>query len=130
MTAYTREMLVNEALSVLGVVGAGQTADSEDQEKVDDRVEALLEELAARDVVTVADDDDIAPAQFGALAELLANECAPSFGLPKNSNVKEAAEDRLKTVNRRGRLSDLKSTIDIAVTAPPGLSLARWSRGG
>lgn len=130
MTTYTRSMLVNEALQVLQVVGAGQAADSEDQERVDDKVEALLAELEARDIVSVSDVADIAPEHFNPLAELLANECAPSFGLPKSPGMKEAAEDRLRIVTRRGSMSDMRLKVDVAVTAPPGLSLARWTRGG
>lgn len=100
MNQLGRAELINEALRILLVLGSGQSADSEDAQRVDARVDPLFAELSARDVVTVADDEDIEPAYFGALAELLANECAPAFGQARDAATRSAVEERLKAMVR------------------------------
>ena len=97
----TRDALVAEALTELFADGgAGQSPDAEDRDAVDRKVDGLLEELSARGIVTVANDAEIPPEWFGPLAELLANECAPRFGRPKNTALREDAEARLKVMTR------------------------------
>jgi hypothetical protein len=97
----TREQLVAEALTELFADGgAGQSPDAEDRDAVDRKVDGLIEELAARGIVTVANDAQIPPEWFGPLAELLANECAPRFGRSKSAALREDAEARLKVMTR------------------------------
>ena len=97
----TRDALVAEALTELFADGgAGQSPDAEDRDAVDRKVDGLIEELAARGIVTVANDEQIPPEWFGPLAELLANECAPRFGRPKSTALREDAEARLKVMTR------------------------------
>ena len=129
MTTYTRQMLINEAFSYL-FPSTGQSPEDEDSDKIDLKVDALLEELSARGVVDIADVSDIEPQYFMPLAECLANQCAPSFALPKNPAVQEAAEDRLRIMVNRG--GETKLTIDPALQRrrANGLSLARWRQGG
>jgi len=102
MAAFkTRAELVAEALTELFADGgSGQSPDAEDRDAVDRKVDGLVEELAARNIVTVANDAQIPPEWFGPLAELLANECAPRFGRPKNAALREDAEARLKVMTR------------------------------
>jgi len=97
----TRAQLVAEALTELFADGgAGQSPDAEDQDAVERKVDGLIEELAARNIVTVANDDQIPAEWFGPLAELLANECAPRFGRAKSAALREDAEARLKVMTR------------------------------
>ena len=99
----TRAELISEALTELFADGGtGQAPDAEDQDAVDRKVDALIEELAARNIVTVADTDAIPAEWLGPLAELLANECAPRFGRPKSPALREDAEARLKVMTRLG----------------------------
>ena len=97
----TREELVAEALTELFADGgSGQSPDAEDRDAVDRKVDGLIEELAARNIVTVASDAQIPPEWFGPLAELLADACAPRFGRPKSVALREDAEARLKVMTR------------------------------
>jgi hypothetical protein len=93
--AKTRVNLVNRALEKLLVVGAGQTADSEDVEKVNDAVTAVLEGLSDDQIFTVADEDDIQESAFEWIAEVLAMAVAPDFGQPADIQRREYAEKRL-----------------------------------
>ena len=96
----TREQLVAEALTELFADGgSGQSPDAEDRDAVDRKVDGLIEELAARNIVTV-NDAQIPPEWFGPLAELLADACGPRFGRPKNAALREDAEARLKVMTR------------------------------
>ena len=102
MTVFkTRAELVAEALTELFADGgSGQSPDAEDRDAVDRKVDGLIEELAARNIVTVADEAQIPPEWFGPLAELLADACAPRFGRPKSVALREDAEARLKVMTR------------------------------
>jgi hypothetical protein len=96
----TREELVAEALTELFADGgSGQSPDAEDRDAVDRKVDGLIEELAARNIVTVTD-AQIPTEWFGPLAELLADACGPRFGRPKNAALREDAEARLKVMTR------------------------------
>jgi hypothetical protein len=119
---------VNRAYGVL-FPSTGQSPEAEDSAKIDEHVDALVEELSALGVVEVPDVDDIEAAHFIALSELLANAVAYHFSLPPNPGMIEDAKERLRVMTRRGGVSDNKLTPDIALTAPRGLSLARWRNG-
>lgn len=80
-TTKTRSDLVNQALRNLEVIGAGQAPSAEDYTAVDAHVDATLAQLAARDIVTVGDADEIPVEWFQPLAVLLANDAAMEFGL-------------------------------------------------
>lgn len=104
-----RKALVNRALRVLNVVPAGQTAETEDFDVVDELVEPLLARLNAEKItyhvdaegnVTQLDDPDAIPAKaFMDVAILLAAAAATDFGLaalPQDDPAK--SEVRLRTV--------------------------------
>jgi hypothetical protein len=93
--AKSRTNLVNRALEKLLVVGAGQTADSEDVEKVDAIVTSVLEALSADQIYTVADEDDIEESAFEWIAEVLAVASASDFGQAPDFARREYAEKRL-----------------------------------
>jgi hypothetical protein len=130
-TTYTRTMLANEALDILQRNGLGQSPDAEDTQKIDTKIDALLAELSARQIVDVPDAEDIEPAYFNSIAELLANEAAPNFGLPKNPVMKDAAEERLKIMVNNSPPSSKTLGVDasLPVGRRQGLSLARWTSG-
>jgi hypothetical protein len=130
-TTYTRVILANEALDILQRVGLGQSADAEDTAKITLKIDALLAELSERTIVDIPDSDDIPPAYFNALAELLANEAAPNFGGQKNPAVREAGEERLKVMVNNSPASN--KTLGVDASLPTGgrvgLSVASWTSG-
>lgn len=130
MTTYTSDMLAAEALANLfRDGGAGQSPEAEDIEYVKARISAVLDRLAAKNIVTIPDVEDIEPAYFLNLAELVAIECAPKFGGQKSLEMRDNAEEELRVMVRRS--DGRKLRVDPALTpGPASLSLARWSRGG
>jgi hypothetical protein len=97
----TRENLVNRALSNLGALPAGQTANDEEYDQVDALVTPVLESLSARDIYYVADEAAIPDEAFIALGHCLAWACAPEFGLHNDaalSTLSERAELKLKVI--------------------------------
>lgn len=130
-TTYTRLMLVDEALATLfSDGGTGQSPDPEDVDFVDSRIDALLAELSARNIVTVSDPTDIDPAIFMPLAELLADYCATKFGQQRNAATRLDAEDRIQIVNTRSDVDQFKLKTDPALSGRRiGLTVSRWTRG-
>lgn len=129
MSTITRSQLVELAAEELGVLGAGQSLDSEDQTKIDGRIDGLIAELSSRGIVDIANDEEIPSEMSGPLATCLAVECALTFGKPKDVGAREDAEGRLKTIERRREPTLLK--VDYALRSyPPGMSYQRWLRGG
>ena len=104
MATKTRSDLIEQALKVLGVLAAGQSAEAEDFDAVDDYIDSLLAELSARDLVTVDDPEAIDETVFLPVSILLAGEACQEFGLaslptsPQNPDPIAAAEKRLREV--------------------------------
>lgn len=130
-TTYDRTALAGEALSNLFKDGGtGQSPEDEDILYVDSRIDAMLEDLSGRNVVSITDPDDIPPAYFLALGEILADVCAPKFNRPRNPAMRLDAEDRLKTVVNNTPAVNKTLKVDPALRrGATGLSLARWTRG-
>lgn len=101
MADKTRDDLVTQALVNLKVIGSGQDPDADDSATVDGKVDGLLAELETRGIVSVPDSDSIPVEFFNPLAELLANEAAPAFGMAKDAGMREDAETRLKIMTRQ-----------------------------
>lgn len=97
-TEKTRDELVDRALKKLLMIGAGQSPEAEDQETVDDMVDAVLADLAERGVVYVGNPEAIPVAIFEHLADCLAQAAAPDFGLPRDASVIAFAEGRLRVI--------------------------------
>lgn len=76
----SQEDLVNEALDKLGVTSGADSVNSEDYEKVAKKVDPMIRELAALNIVYIADEDNIPGEFFDALAAILAGKCAANFG--------------------------------------------------
>ncbi|MFA7238430.1 MAG: hypothetical protein WC058_16360 [Phycisphaeraceae bacterium] len=80
MATKTRAELVQAALEEIKVLAAGQSPSSEDSDKVERALEPMLAELAAREIVYIADSDEIPNAVFGPLTRRLGAEIAGAFG--------------------------------------------------
>lgn len=103
MTTKTREELVNRALvKLFADGGAGQSPDPEDQATVDGAVDGVLGDLSARDVVEVANDEEIPVEWFEDLAELLKQAVAEDFGRAKDDAKVFRAEVSLRQKNAGG----------------------------
>lgn len=80
--------LYDRSLQLLGVAASGQAPASEDYQTLRDTLAPLLEELrvteAANIVLTANNEEatDIPSECFGPLSVILANDAAPSFGIP------------------------------------------------
>lgn len=93
---YDRDELVTEAAEKLTIVGAGQSLDAEDGNKIDGKIDALIEQLSADDVVDIPDVAEIPARYFDALAELLANVSATKFGMAYSEDKKRVFEGHLR----------------------------------
>ena len=110
MTTKTRAQLVNEAADCLEIVPTGNSLAAEDGAKIDEKVDSLLERLAADEVVDIADANEIPACYFDALGELLANNCATKFGKKYSEEVKTVFERQLRrTVAPRATLEVLRT---------------------
>lgn len=74
------QQLINEALSRLGVLAAGQPTDPEDFSYVQSLVDPVLRKLNQLDIVPVADQNNIPGAWLTDLADILAGEACTKFG--------------------------------------------------
>lgn len=130
-TTKTRAALVGMAADELGLTSDGATLEAETSNKIDGRLDGLLGELAAREVVYIPNDDEIPIEVSGPLAELLANECAGAFGQPRKTEAERMMiEDRLKVVVQRVPPSRPYLEVDRALQGRGGhLTASRWSRG-
>lgn len=75
----TRAELVEHALRVLGQIGEGQNPGADDVAAMDALVDPTLLELAEREIVTIADPDEIPSEAFLSLGYILALKAAPVF---------------------------------------------------
>jgi hypothetical protein len=94
----TRDDLVNRALKNLGALPAGQTANQEEYDQVDELVEPTMEQLAARDIFHVPDLSAIDDAAFLWLAICLAWSASPEFGNADIVMPLDYAEAQLKVI--------------------------------
>lgn len=103
----TRLELINEALGVLLNLPAGAPFSDEDIATVGGYVDPLLFELAADEVVYIADSDEIPSEYFLSLQGLLASRAGPRYGSGRDLE----AEKRLKADLRR--LGASKPTYEV-----------------
>jgi hypothetical protein len=108
--ALTRLTLARRALEKLMVVGTGQTADDEDVEHVDGRFDAMTADLEAREVLAVPDQDDIDPAVYEWLADIMADTVAPDFGVSSDGSRRTRAEQMLKKIGAAQATSEPQYT--------------------
>ncbi len=92
---------MNRALSNLGALPAGQTANDEEYDQVDALVLSVVDSLAARDIYYVADATAIPEEAFIQLGQCLAWACASEFGAQGDValfTMKQQAEIELKVM--------------------------------
>jgi hypothetical protein len=80
--------LVNETLANLGVLVAGQTADVEDFNYVNEKLDAVLRKLSDLEVCDIPDQNNIPGQWYSDLADILAGECCTKFGSSGDEYVK------------------------------------------
>ncbi len=121
MTTKTRRELIDQALDNLGVLVIGQAPSDEDVSKIDGRLDAVLELLAARDIVYVPDAGAPGPPTGGEielsiflpLADILAWRCAGAFNLAGEPSLKvlnDQAEEDLLIIGRPARTRQFLKT--------------------
>lgn len=77
----TRANLVERALRALGQVGEGQNPGADDVATVDALVDPTLLELQEREIVTIAEPNEIPSEGFLSIAAILALKAAPEFSV-------------------------------------------------
>lgn len=88
----TQNDLINQALSNLGVLSAGQPTDPEDFSYVQTSLDGIVRKLQALEIVNIPDINNIPGVYFQDFADIVAGECATKFGA--------TAEDVAKLVNK------------------------------
>lgn len=78
----SRNELISAVLDRLGVTAAGQPIEAEDSAKVDDHLDAALEQMAAERIAYVGDPDSIPLPVFGPAAVYVADFVDEVFGKP------------------------------------------------
>lgn len=105
MATRTQADLITQILVELGVVPEGMAAEAEDIARVQGNLPSLFEQIAGREIVYVADPQNIPGAWFNSLAVVCAYEMRNIFGLSGESlaKLKDAnfeAIGYLKAMNR------------------------------
>ena len=93
----TRAELITRTLKVLGVWQAGQDLPPEDYHAIDEDLDSHLAAMARADVYTVDDANNIPDEAMTEIANYLANEFAPVFGI---------AGEELAQLQQRAALAD------------------------
>src|ERR1700721_2440673 len=91
----TRGDLITETLATLGVLSAGQPPDPEDYNYVGEKLDAVIRELAALEIVYAADIGTLGQAGSGnipgmwftSISDILAGECAQKFGATPDDQI-------------------------------------------
>ncbi len=106
-TTRARADLVTEALANLGVLAAGQMPAAEDYAFVDEKLESIMDGLAAREIVYVPDLSAIPNPWFDSLAAIVAYACRSKFGITGDDlqtlTINNAEAERNLKVMTRGR---------------------------
>lgn len=80
--------LVNEVLANLGVLVAGQTADVEDFNYVNEKLDAIFRKLNALEICVIPDPSAIPGVWFSDLADIVAGETCTKFGVSDSDYTK------------------------------------------
>lgn len=99
--AKTLQELETEAFAILTGMDPTSSPAAEDLAVIETYVDPLLEQLAADEIVYIADRNSIPESVFLPLARLLANVCGPRFGSPMNDEARRTDEELLKRLYRQ-----------------------------
>jgi len=101
MATITRRELIEQAATKVGALGAGQALEVEDLNVIDSYCTQLFDQLAEDEILTVGDDDAIPASWAPYLSSLLANLIAPDYGMPFQTDAKQAYEAILRRLVRQ-----------------------------
>jgi hypothetical protein len=106
----TRAELVNEALTILGGLPAGQEAEPEDYDHVNDKVPSVLDHLSRNDIAVVST-SGIGEAEFLHVAAVLAYFSRGYFGITGQEGAellaaRLQAENDLRDLNADDTLNE------------------------
>jgi hypothetical protein len=113
--AKTKDDLIKEALQSVGALGVGQSPSAEDRQDVETRIQPLIADLYARQVIYIANTDEIEDAIFPHLVVLLTEYCAPKFGRATDAAAIKFAESLLRTIARIGKGTGQVLRVDSAL---------------
>lgn len=94
----TRAQLRERAGKNLAIIEPGEALSAEDAETFDGLIDPLVAQLAADEIVFIANTEEIELEYFLPLARLLANVAGPDFGSPINEPAKLADETELRRI--------------------------------
>ena len=122
----TRAELIQQIAFVLGILGDGQTLESDAQSRIDERIGPVTLSLATRNIVDISNIEALPAEYFLDLADCVADACAGVFGKARDPGMLAAAEDRLAAMARISPASKDTLDVDGAVLRSPALTYARW----
>lgn len=93
-----RAQLKAEVGDLLALTEPGEALSSEDDSKIDGKIDPLLALLSADEIVDISNPEEIELKYFEPVARLLANICGPSFGSPINEDAKATDEATLRRI--------------------------------
>lgn len=101
MGTKTERELVNRVLSDLSVSSAGNEAEVEDFDDIQQRVETIVAELNVRKVAYVPDTDQIPDELFESLVEYIIAKAGPGYGRAVVGQLDlQVIEDRMREICR------------------------------
>jgi hypothetical protein len=98
--AKTRTDLIRRSLEVLGVLAAGQSPSAEDVSAISDNLQPVVDELAADEIVYIADLESIDDALFLSLAVCVADAMSDDFGVTLPLGKAADAKAKLLRIGR------------------------------
>jgi hypothetical protein len=109
-TYSNREDLIRTTLNELKVTSYGTPPSAEEHDAIDKRIDGILAELSARNIVTVSDTDFIPVEILTPLSQVLARHVGSQFSVMADELDKMfgpemhpfSPESRLRSINRSG----------------------------
>lgn len=127
--SINRAQLVELAADELNLSSVGQTLAVEDSEKIDARIDPLIDNLAVRGVIYLGSTEDFADSISEPLSILLADSCAKIFGKPRDPVTRDRIEEELRVIARRAPATNKYLGTDPAMQSTGPYSYNRWLRG-
>ena len=122
----TRTRLVEMAAEELLIASVGQSLAVEDAERIDARLDGLLDNLNSRGIIYLGDSEAIPEAVANAVSILLADNCAVAFGQPRKPAEVAMREDELRVISRRMTPTKKYLTVDDALKPSAGYTYQRF----
>jgi hypothetical protein len=100
--AYTQDELAREVVAEMFSLASGQPANPEDLSRVNFRLPGVIAELTDLNIMYIVDAASVPDGAFNSVVTYAAQVLAPNFGLPTDETKKNAAEAKLRTLQRIG----------------------------